>query len=361
MPESETAGTTAVHMTEAAAAFLAALNAPQRTKASFDFDDATERTSWAYFPRNHAGLPLHEMDIRQQKLAHVLISSALSVHTYAKVPAIMALESVLNLIEDRRGDRVRDPGRYFISVFGTPGSDRWAWRLEGHHVSLSFTLVDGKAVSPTPIFVGANPAAVQHGAHTVTRPCGEEEDVARELLAGLDDAGRADAIVSSHAPPDFVLSNVPIVPDAAEPGSLVPQFMMSIPVIRDAWGALPDAARQALRFDRTQPRGLPASHMGTSQREMLWRLIDVYVKRLPDDLASIERAKIERAGIDGVHFAWAGDQKRGGGHYYRLQGATFLVEYDNTQNGANHVHAVWRDAAGDFGADLLRAHLRSAH
>jgi hypothetical protein len=344
-------------MTEAAAAFLDTLDPRQRAKASFDFDDAAERTSWAYFPRNHAGLPLHEMDIRQQKLAHALISSALSVHAYAKVTAIMALESVLNLLERRARDAGRDPGRYFISVCGAPSDERWAWRLEGHHVSLNFTIVDGRLVSPTPIFLGANPAAVLHGNHMVTRPCGEEEDGARELLDALDEIQRGAAIICPVAPPDIVLMNAPTVPDSMLSGNAG----TASPAMQARLGKVLPEHRQALRFEREQPLGLPAWHMDTSQREILEGLIDVYVQRLPDDLAFVERAKIERAGIDGVHFAWAGDQKRGGGHYYRLQGATFLVEYDNTQDGANHVHAVWRDAAGDFGADLLREHLRRSH
>lgn len=356
------AGTSsAARMAEASAAWLDALDPLQRAKATFVFDDVTQRTDWAYFPRNHAGLPLHEMDIRQQKLAHALLTSALSVHAYAKVTAIMALESVLNLIEGRRLDGARDPGRYFLSAFGSPGDARWGWRCEGHHVSLNFTIVDGKIVSPTPIFLGANPAEVRHGGHAITRPCGEEEDVARELLASLD-AGRRDAaILCDAAPPDFVLANLPSVPDTAVPGDAVPAFMRSVREIREAWDEFPAIAAQALRFAHATPLGLAARDMDGAQRALLSALIDVYISRLPDDLASIERAKIERAGMEGVHFAWAGTEKRGDGHYYRLQGESFLVEYDNTQDGANHVHAVWRDMANDFGMDGLRGHLRAAH
>jgi hypothetical protein len=348
-------------MTEAAAAWLHVLDAPQREKATFPFDDETQRTDWAYFPRNHAGLPLHEMDIRQQKLAHALLTSALSVHAYAKVTAIMALESVLNLLEQRRADGVRDPGRYFFSMFGSPADVRWGWRCEGHHVSLNFTIVDGRVVSPTPIFLGANPAEVRRGAHAITRPCAEEEDVARELLASLDTARRETAILCDVAPPDFVLANLPSVPQAAMPGDAVPPFMRSVKEIREAWEAFPAEAAHALRFERTTPLGLAARDMAGAQRALLSELIDVYISRLPDDLASIEREKIERAGIGDVHFAWAGPAKRGEGHYYRLQGESFLVEYDNTQDGANHVHAVWRDMANDFGMDALRGHLRGAH
>jgi hypothetical protein len=199
---------------------------------------------------------------------------------------------------------------------------------------------------------------VRHGAHPATRPCGEEEDVARELLATLDERQRAIAILSPHAPPDFVLANLPLVPDTARPGDAVPQFMRGVRDIREAWEAFPEDAAAALHFERAQPRGLAAKHMTPVQRRTLSTLVDVYVSRLPDDLAS-ERGKIA---IGDVHFAWAGTDKRCDGHYYRLHGDQFLIEYDNTQDNANHVHAVWRDLlGGDFGMDLLSDHLRDAH
>jgi hypothetical protein len=347
-------------MTDAAAAWLDALSPEQRAKATFDFDDEHERTSWAYFPRNHAGLPLHEMDIRQQKLAHVLISGALSLHAYAKVCAIISLESVLNRIEERRGDAVRDPGRYFLSVFGTPGGDRWGWRLEGHHVALNFTLVDGRVVSPTPIFLGANPATVpQHGEYPATRPCAEEEEVARELLASLDADQRRIAVIADHAPPDFVLANAPLVPESATAAELVPPFMRRVREINEAWEALPSDAAGALRFERARPRGLAAGQMTAGQRELLAALVAVYTSRLPDGARAAHGDAA--AGLDGLYFAWAGSDRRGDGHYYRLQSARFLVEYDNTQDNANHVHAVWRDVYSDFGIDVLREHARHDH
>jgi hypothetical protein len=355
-------------MTEAAAAWLDALSPEQRAKATFSFDDETERTSWAYFPRNHAGLPLHEMDIRQQKLAHVLISSALSLHAYAKVCAIMALESVLNRIEERRGDSVRDPGRYFVSVFDPPGAARWGWRLEGHHVALNFTIFaagDNQIVAHTPLFLGANPAEVRHGDHVAVRPCGEEEDVARALLASLDPDRRRKAVISDHAPPDFVLANAPLVPETAAAAEFVPPFMRRVREINEAWEALPAGAADALRFERAKPRGLPATGMTPAQRELLAALIEVYVSRLPDDVARLELNE-ELLALDGVHFAWAGGDRRGDGHYYRVQGDGsrgngLLIEYDNTQDNANHVHAVLRDMYSDFGVDCLREHLREGH
>ena len=338
---------------EAAVAFLDALDGAQRAKASFAFDDAAERTSWAYFPRDHHGLPLLEMTPRQQKLAHALIAGALSLPAYAKVTTIMGLESVLNEIEGRQRDAARDPGRYFVSVFGQPGNERWGWRLEGHHVCLNFTLLDGEIVSPTPIFLGANPAEVRHGATPATRPCAEEEDAARELLASLDGEQRRAAVICDVAPPDFVLTNLSRVPETYAPGDAG-----AMPFVAPLFERMPADQREAVRFERARPLGLAASAMTAAQRKLLAELMDVYVERLPEPLASLERGQID---VAAVHFAWAGETERRRGHYYRLQSPSFLVEYDNTQDGANHVHAAWRSPARDFGYDALREHVGREH
>jgi hypothetical protein len=342
-------------MTDAAGELLAALDAEQSAKASYAFEDA-QRTDWAYFPRNHPGLPLLEMTVAQQKLAHALVASSLSLHAYAKVNAIIALESVLNEIEERRADAVRDPGRYFVGFYGAPGADRWSWRFEGHHVNLNFTFAGGELLSPTPIFLGANPAEVRHGHSIASRPCAEEEDIARELLASLDAEQRAQAVICDVAPPDFILMNLPQVPDECLPGEAASRLQN---ILR--FDLLTEPQRQALRFSRSQPLGLAASALRADQHALFAQLIDVYVERLPTPLAAVERDAIGRSGLDAVHFAWAGDGERFGPHYYRLHGPSFLVEYDNTQDNANHVHAVWRDIARDFGGDPLRAHLQREH
>jgi hypothetical protein len=342
----------AERMRERVAAWLEALAPEQRARASFPFEDEAERTSWAYFPRDHKGLPFLAMEPRQQKLAHALIAGSLSLHAYGKATAIMALESVLNETEGRTRDAARDPGRYFVSVFGAPGDDPWGWRLEGHHVCLNFTIAQGALVSPTPIFFGANPAAVRHGDTPVVRPCGEEEDAARELLLSLDAEQRRVAVLCDTAPPDFVLSNAPRVPESSLPGDSAP------PLLARLFGEMPAEHKEALRLDVVRPRGLAASVMSAAQRKLLSELIDVYVDRLPEPLARLERGKID---VESVHFAWAGEDRPQRGHYYRLQGPSFLVEYDNTQDGANHIHAVWRSPANDFGYDALRAHVGGAH
>jgi hypothetical protein len=339
-------------MAEAVAAWQAALTAEQRAKASFSFEDASERTDWAYFPREHKGLPLLEQDARQQKLAHVLIARSISLPAYAKVTTIMGLESVLNELEDRRGDALRDPGRYFLSVFGSPAESTWGWRFEGHHVCLNFTIVGGVLASPTPLFLGANPASVEHGEHAVVRPCGEEEDAARELLLSLDDEQRRTAVLFDTAPRDIVLTNLPRVPDAATPGDGAPGLL------RPFFEAAPREQKEALRFELSRPAGLAGSAMSATQRKLLEELIDVYSDRLPEPLARLERSKIDP---DTTHFAWAGEDKSRSRHYYRLHAKTFLVEYDNTQNEANHAHAVWRSPARDFGYDALRSHVQAEH
>ncbi len=343
-------------MTGAANAILAALEPGQRTKATFEFEDEAQRTDWAYFPRDHVGLPLLAMSPSQQKLTHALVAGALSLPAYARTAAIMALESVLNLLEERRADAVRDPGRYFVSVFGTPGAERWGWRFEGHHVSLNFALLDGEVVSTTPLFFGANPAEVRHGSAVISRPCGEEEDLARALLASLSAEQASSAVSSETAPPDFVLMNVPIVPDACRPGEAG-----DLTFVRRSFDALSPAQLDALAFDRTRPKGLPASAMSAAQRDLLSTLIGAYVERVAEPLAAAARARVAPEGLDGVHFAWAGERERRRPHYYRVQGPSLLIEYDNTQNEANHVHAVWREPDGDFGLDALRAHLRREH
>jgi hypothetical protein len=292
------------------------------------------------------------MDIKQQKLAHVLISNVLSLPAYGQTCAIMALESVLNLIEGRRGDVVRDPGRYFVSVFGTPGAARWAWRLEGHHVCLNFTVVDGAIASATPLFLGANPATVQQGHTSISRPCAAEEDAARELLALLDPAQRAAAIICDVAPPDFVLTNMPLVPDTTLGG----EFLPPIQIARAAWDAFAPH-KTAVQFGINTPLGLSASAMTSVQQRLLRELVAVYVERLPEPLARLERERIP----GDLYFAWAGSTERREGHYYRLQAPGFLVEYDNTQDDANHVHAVWRSPGRDFAMDGLREHTARAH
>ncbi len=316
----------AKRMSEAALAFLAALSAGQRAKVCLDFADEALRQEWYYIPRDRVGLPLKEMDDRQRTLAHQLVATGLSAAGYTKAQTIIALEPILGQLEGKEGRFTRDPELYYLSVFGTPGSaEPWSWRFEGHHVSLNYTLVAGSMVGPTPTFFGSNPAQVRHGDQAGLRALKEEEDLGRQLVKELDSAQRQVALISAEAPSDILTRNVPRV------------------------------------GDEVKAEGLAGADMSAGQRQVLQALIEVYLHRLPEELAQVEWGKLVHADLNAVRFAWAGGLERGQPHYYRVQGPTFLAEYDNTQNDANHIHAVWRDLENDFGADLLKRHYQQSH
>lgn len=321
-------------MATAATKFLASLTAEQRQQAMFPFD-SSERTHWNFvpteiFPRN--GLTIKRMDQSQRKLAHRLLKAGLSQRGYMTATQIMALETILGDIEAAQRAAapqaqpgpllVRDPERYFFSVFGTPSTrNTWGWRVEGHHLSVHFTVVNGRLVAGAPTFFGSNPAEVRTGPKKGLRVLGSEEDAARSLLESLDSSQRQRAIINGVAPNDIVTV-------------------------------------AKVKIDPLSPVGIQASALTASQRALLRKLVDVYAGFMAEDIAADRLARIEKAGWDKVAFAWAGPLERGQKHYYRVQGPTFLIEYDNTQNDANHIHSVWRDFNGDFGEDLLREHVR---
>ena len=316
---------TAKEMAAAAAGFLASLDAGQRARAQLDFGDTAERENWHYIPRPRAGLALKDMDPGHREHAFALVASGLSPAARAKVESIIALEEILGEMEGPDRRFARDPGLYYITVFGTPGAELWGWRFEGHHVSLNYTLVEGRRIGPMPIFLGANPAQVRHGEKEGQRALKEEEDLGRELVHALDGEQKRVAIISAEAPPDIVTRNLAHVRGEVE------------------------------------GRGLSGARMNSAQRQLLRALVEVYIGRLPAEVAAVEMGKLEKAELGKSCFAWAGTEERGGPHYYRIQGPTFLAEYDNTQNDANHIHAVWRDLENDFAEDLLRRHYRQNH
>jgi len=316
----------AKRMSAAAQAFVAALDPGQRAKTCMDFGDQTQRQDWHYIPRDRAGLPLKEMGERQRELAHRLVATGLSAGGYTKTQTIMSLESILHQLEGAARRFPRDPDLYYVSIFGTPGdTSSWGWRFEGHHVSLNYTLVGGEMIGPTPTFFGANPGQVRHGEHQGLRALRDEEDLGRQLVKELDAPQRQAALINAEAPSDILTRNLVQVGDAVK------------------------------------PEGLAGNQMSPGQRQVLKALVQVYVHRLPEELAQVEWGKLEGADLGLLHFAWAGGLEPGEPHYYRVQGGHFLVEYDNTQNDANHIHAVWRDLANDFGADLLRRHYQQSH
>jgi hypothetical protein len=315
----------AQEMEQAAKNLLSALNPEQKTKASFEFQDA-ERVNWHYIPRVRKGLTLKEMSHEQRLLAHALLASGLSHRGYGKAVSIMSLEAILAELEKARaGGPVRDSENYFVSIFGTPGAAApWGWRFEGHHLALNFTVPVGDAPpAMTPSFFGTNPGEVRTGPRAGTRILGKEEDLARELVKSLTEEQRKTAIVLAEAPKEIF--------------------------------------NDPKRVDPTKPEGIARPQLTPAQQAQLTLLIKEYLFRHRPDVAAADWAKIEKSGFDGIHFAWAGGLEAGQPHYYRVQGGTWVIEYDNTQNDANHVHSIWRDFSGDFGADLLGKHVADAH
>jgi len=264
---------------------------------------------------------IREMSEAQRAAAHDLLRSGLSDGGYATTNAVMQLEDILSVIEGGDGRFERDSELYFLSVFGTPGPEgAWGWRFEGHHMSLHFTVVEGTWVATAPAFLGSNPAEVREGPSTGLRILAEREDVARQLFASLDDAQRSVALVSEDAPNDILT------------------------------GA-------DMNIDPLVPTGISAADLRSDQRDLLMSLVEVYAGFWRDDLSEARMEALGRIDVDDLTFAWAGSGEVGARHYYRVQSPTFLIEFDNTQNDANHVHSVWRDFDGDFGEDLLREHL----
>ena len=286
----------------------------------FPFED-DERGNWNYKPAPRQGVPLRSMSPRQRRAAVALLESALSRQGAEKARGIMTLEAILGELEGReQDDRTRDPEGYFFTLFGTlvPGQP-WGWRIDGHHLSLTFTSVGSGLVAVTPSFMGANPAEVPHGPRQGWRVLREEEDLARQLLHAFTPSQRELILLAPEAPPDIITGTS-----------------------RD------------LQLDA--PAGLPGAEMTEAQKESLLQLVAMFARRFREDLAEAHLQRACAAGVERLHFAWAGGSRRGAGHYYRIQGPTLLIEYDNTQNNANHIHTVMRDPERDFGRDLLRRH-----
>jgi hypothetical protein len=308
-------------MIEAARAFLAALPPELKQRAQFPFD-ADERMNWFYTPVPRKGLPLKEMNDAQRRAAMNLLRAGLSEKGYTKAETIRALEDVL--VELGGNPRQRDKELYYVTIFGEPGAKAtWGWRYEGHHLSQNWTIVNGRALATTPQFFGANPAEVRTGARKGTRVLAAEEDLAFELLRSLDGRQRQRAIVDPKAPTEILTENK-----------------------REA----------AIQEDS----GVPYSQLTAAQQVLLLKLIEENAATLPDAVARERVARLKAAGVEKITFAWMGGPEKGEGHYYRIQGPTFLIEFDNTQNDANHIHLVWRDFKGDWGRDLLAEHYRTS-
>jgi hypothetical protein len=371
----------AARMAAAAVAWLDALDPEQRAAAtgsapSPDPETDAERRRWFYTPTDHGGLTLGAQRPSQQRLAYQLVASGLSTAGYVTVATIIGLDNVLDQVEgwsvDWGRERGRDPGLYYLRVFGEPGGAApWGWRFGGHHVSLNNLVTGGMVRSTTPCFLGADPAVSPLLGPAPLRPLGGAEDLARELVRSLDPGRTARATLLDRAPADIVGGNRASLADGDR-----------MLYLRDVWRepfTEPQLAEQVARMDAAAgrasgydagdyqrlaltsvPKGLPARELDAEQRNLLRALLATYLGRVPDGLSP--QADYEPdAALDAVYLAWAGPTGPGQPLYYRLQGPGLLIEYDNTQRQANHAHSVWRDPAADFGYDALGAHLAAHH
>ena len=313
-------------MAAACSNLLESLDAAQRARATFSYLDG-ERLFWYYPPLNRHGLPLLAMNDEQQGLAKRIMEASLSEKGYEQACAIIDHELILQEQERAEGSLhwARDPGRYYFTIFGDPnGADPWGWRAEGHHLSLHFSVWGRRVISMTPFFFGSNPAEVRHGAKRGLRILARREDLAFELMESLDRAQQSQAVIYDKAPYDILTYN-------------------------------------STRAVLPREEGLPAQRLDAAQRALLTALVETYVGQVRSDVARHKLEHLRSGGIDHLYVAWAGPVARREGHYYRIHGGNFLVEFDNCQNQANHVHSVWRDLDNDFAQDVLRDHLLLYH
>jgi hypothetical protein len=312
-------------MAKAAHTFLQTLSEKQKTKIQFGFNEE-ERYNWHYIPRSRKGLTLNEMTDQQIKTAFALLRTALSDTGFNKTNSIIQLENVLREVENRStNDTYRDPGNYSFSIFGNPATDAiWGWRLEGHHVAFNFSSEDNRLISGTPGFLGSNPAIVLSGSEKGKYILKDEAELGFALLHSLNKEQTQKAIISNDAPGEILTA----------------------------------ASRHAMIND---PKGILYNELNGQQQKIFLQLLSIYIHRYTRLFAEGMMKEIEEAGLDNLRFAWAGDQQPGIGHphYYRIQGPSIIIEYDNTQNNANHIHTVIRDLKNDFGGDELLKHYKN--
>lgn len=314
-----------VDLSATANGLLKLLDGDLKSQIQFDFDDA-ERFNWHYVPRAREGVSLHDLSQPQLDAALELLKASLSVQGHKKATDVMALENVLREVENRPvDDAYRDPKKYYFSIFGTPSKNTpWGWRLEGHHLSLNFSTVDNKLQSSTPSFFGSNPATVPSGKRKGDQILKDESALGFSLVNAFSSAQLRTAVIAEDAYPDILSEN----------------------------------KRKAALLN---PSGINYREMNDQQKKMFMALLDVYVKNYELGFSATLMDKIKKAGIENLSFAWAGSLKPGRGHYYRIQGPMLLIEFDNTQNNANHIHTVVRDLTNDFAEDILREHYAKEH
>lgn len=367
----------AYDMVDGARAWLDSLSDEQRGRAVAPWPADDERHRWYYTPTDHGGLPLADMLPHQQSLAMQLVSAGMSKPGYVTAMTIMGLENVLDQLEGWHVDwgrlRGRDPQMYFLTVFGEPDPQGpWSWRFGGHHVSLQHTIVQREVLSSSPFFLGADPAESPLLGGHLLRPLGAAEDLARDLVRSFDDEQTALAVISPVAPVDIIGGNRPQLGDG---DMLIPlpelwRGHFTDPQLREMVQAIHENAEAKTGFGpkhheavklTKRPKGVAATGLTAEQRDQLRAVLDVFIARIPDDLAEREMQKYAGSNLDEVHFAWAGGLERGQPHYYRLQAPRLVAEYDNAQRDVNHIHTVWRDPTNDFADDVLAQHYARYH
>jgi hypothetical protein len=308
---------------EAANAFISSLSEDQQSKVLLDFEDMT-RVDWSYLPATlipRPGLSLKDLNENQQEYLHKLLQVYLSEEGLYKTERIIYLENVLKELEN--GNKMRDEDLYYVAFYGKPGKDEiWGWQFEGHHVSLNFTVV-GEQISFAPLFFGANPAKINQGMNKGLRVLRDEEDIALQLVHSLDKAQKEKAIFQLNAFLEIVTTN-------------------------------------ASEVHPLEPVGIIAGDLNPEQRKLLHNLILEYINTVSEEVAIKRYQLIKSEEFDHIRFGWAGSTDISMPHYYRIQGKSFLIEFDNTQNNANHIHAVWRDFNGDFGRNLIKEHYQNS-
>lgn len=308
--------------------FVTTLVDSQKTLTLFPFE-SEERYNFHYFPiDDRKGLPLDKMSEKQKNLTMKMLSACLTDHTVKKINDIIALEDILKVLENRKpDDHFRDPGKYHLAIFGEPGEKNiWGWRFEGHHVSFHFSSENNTLVAATPGFLGSNPAIVPEGAQKGKEILKDEKEMAVKLLNSLSEEQRKTAIIAAEAPGDIITR----------------------------------VDRKAMIKDAV---GITYAQMNDAQKSNFIKLIELYIHRYKKTFADNMLKEIKSSGYENLRFAWAGDTQTGPGHphYYRIVGPTLIIEYDNTQNNANHVHTVVRDLLHDYGGDALLEHYKSGH
>jgi len=299
----------------------------RRVKTQYLFQDA-ERGNFHFFPIPRRGVPLKNLNEGQRQLAYALMSVALSHTGNQKALAIMSLGDYLRET-DETPNVYRDSDQYYFTIFGNPAPEgTWAYRVEGFHLSLNVTVVEGRWISVTPSFFGVIPATVPDGPRKGLQVLKNETELGRALARSFNAEQQK---IGFGKIPDFLTETV---------------------------GGLTTGNQR--KIERSKPRGLVFSTMTTSQREILMKLVREHIRRIRKELADQDLARIDHAGVEKIHFVWAGGLEPGQPHHYLIQGPTFLIEYDNTQDDANHVHCVYRDFDNDFGDAMLR-HYRKHH